>query len=250
MPEKELSNRVAVVTGGSGGIGRSICRRLADEGAAVAVVSTTLEKARQVVDELQKSGADALAVTADLSNPEDVRKMAETILNHWGKVDILVNNAGIRSRSANLWELEYDEWRKVISVDLDSVFLCCKAFIPQMIERKRGRIINVSSTYGIYGAPMQSAYSSAKGGIVALTKALAKELAPYQILAHTVVPGYIGAGMGEHVPPDEYEQAIRRIPLGRAGRPEEVAELVAILAGDRLTFTTGACWDQSGGRTG
>jgi 3-oxoacyl-[acyl-carrier protein] reductase len=168
--------------------------------------------------------------------------------DEWGPVSILVNNAGIAGRSATTWELSLEEWIQVVSIDLTGVFLGCKTVVPGMIESGYGRIVNVASIAGKEGNPNAAPYSAAKAGVIGLTKSLAKEVATEGILVNAVTPAVIATEILQQVSQEHIDYMMSRIPMGRAGQPEEVAELVSFLASDRLSFSTGAVFDISGGR--
>jgi 3-oxoacyl-[acyl-carrier protein] reductase len=166
----------------------------------------------------------------------------------WGRLDVLVNNAGITGRSFPIWELSDEDWQRVIDVDLTSVFLCCRAAVRVMLRQGSGRIINIASIAGKEGNPTLVPYSTAKAGVIGLTKALAKEVATRGILVNAVAPAVIGTELLQQMEPSTVDLLVSKIPMGRVGRPDEVAALVAWLASDQCTFSTGAVYDLSGGR--
>ncbi|GAA2796518.1 SDR family NAD(P)-dependent oxidoreductase [Kribbella solani] len=220
--------RTALVTGGCSGIGLAAANRLRADG--IRVLTADL--------------APDADVAVDVSSAKDVADAAGSI----GAVDILVNSAGIVGPNAPLWEITDEQWDRVIRVDLTGVFNCCRAVIPGMIERGWGRIVNVASIAGKEGNPNLSAYSAAKAGVIGLTKSLGKELATSGVLVHAIAPAVISTPMNAGTAPETLRYMIDRIPMGRLGEPDEVAELIAWLCSDRCTFSTGSVHDISGGR--
>lgn len=243
-----VSNKVAIVTGAARGIGRATAQRLAREGAAVALVDISQQEVQQAADEISAQGYTALALTADVARREDVFTMVRAVEERFGQVDILVNNAGIAGRAAPLEEITDQDWEKMMAIDLKSVFLCSQAVITGMKARRTGRIISVASIAGKEGNPNMIPYSTAKAGVIAFTKALAKEVCSYGIYVNAVSPAVIETPILEQLTPAQRTYMIERIPLGRTGRPEEVAALICWLASEEASFTTGQCLDISGGR--
>jgi NAD(P)-dependent dehydrogenase (short-subunit alcohol dehydrogenase family) len=243
-----LSGHTALVTGGTRGIGKAIALRLAAGGADVAVASRSSDGA-PVVAELQKLGVRALAVQGDAADPDAVRRLTEAVRRALGPVDILVNNAAIADPGyKNAWELSADSWDRMISVNLSGVYYCCAAVLPGMLSLGWGRIINIASTSGISGGTSGAHYAASKGGVIALSKALARELAPRGITVNVVAPSKIDTEMFRSMTgADERADTIRRIPVGRIGRPEEIAEAVAYFAGVESGYTTGQVLVVSGG---
>jgi len=240
-----LTGNTALVTGAARGIGLAIATRLAADGARVAL----LDQDHDAVEAAARAvGRGALALTADVTRANDVDAAVARVEREWGRLDVLVNNAGITGRSFPIWELTDEDWRRVIDVDLTSVFLCCRAAIRVMLRQGRGRIVNIASIAGKEGNPTLVPYSTAKAGVIGLTKALAKEVATRGILVNAVAPAVIGTELLKQMEPSTVELLISKIPMGRVGRPEEVAALVAWLASDECSFSTGAVYDLSGGR--
>jgi len=233
--------RVAIVTGGSGGLGRAIAARLLADGFLVAVADVGIPESQDQQDSV-------LPVPVDVTRPDSAAAMCATVLRHWGRVDVLVNNAGIAGPTAPVAAYPPDAWNQVIAVNLTGVFLCTRACLPPMIARGYGRIVNVASIAGKDGNPDMSAYSASKAGVIAFTKSVAKEVARDGVLVNCVVPGVIDAGLTDKAPQDERRLFLSRIPMGRMGRPGELAELVSWLASERCSFSTGAAFDLSGGR--
>ena len=240
-----VSEKTALVTGAARGIGLAIARRLAAGGARVAL----LDLDRGAVETAARSvGGEAMPVVADVTRAAEVETAVAQVVGRWGRLDILVNNAGITGRSFPIWELSDDDWQRVIDVDLTSVFFCCRAAVRVMLPQGAGRIINIASIAGKEGNPTLVPYSSAKAGVIGLTKALAKEVATRGILVHAVAPAVIGTELLKQMEKSTVDLLISKIPMGRVGTPEEVAALVAWLASDECSFTTGAVHDLSGGR--
>ena len=240
-----VSEKTALVTGAARGIGLAIARRLAADGARVAL----LDLDRGAVEAAARSvGGAALPVVADVTRAAEVEAAVAQVMSWWGRLDLMVNNAGITGRSFPIWELTDADWQRVIDVDLTSVFFCCRAAVKAMLPQGSGRIINIASIAGKEGNPTLVPYSSAKAGVIGLTKALAKEVATRGILVHAVAPAVIGTELLKQMEQTTVDLLIAKIPMGRVGTPEEVAALVAWLASDECSFTTGAVHDLSGGR--
>jgi 2-dehydro-3-deoxy-L-rhamnonate dehydrogenase (NAD+) len=238
-------SKTALVTGAARGIGLAIASRLAADGARVAV----LDLDAKAVDAAAKTvGGGAIALVADVTKAAEVDSAVDRVVDAWGRLDILVNNAGITGRSFPIWELSEEDWRRVIDADLTSVFLCCRAAVKVMLRQGSGRIINIASIAGKEGNPTLVPYSAAKAGVIGLTKALAKEVCTRGILVHAIAPAVIGTELLQQMEKSTVDLLVSKIPMGRVGRPEEVAALVAWLASDDCSFTTGAVHDLSGGR--
>ncbi len=243
-----LSGHVALVTGGTRGIGRAIALRLAAGGADVAVASLSSDGAH-VLGELEKLGVRALAVQGDVADAVAVRRLTDAARQALGPVDILVNNAAIADPGyRNAWEMPPGSWERMIGVNLSGAYYCCAAVLPGMLSRGWGRIINIASTSGISGGTSGAHYAASKGGLIALSKALANELAPRGITVNVVAPSKIDTEMFRRAADAEKRAAtIRGIPVGRLGRPEEIAEAVAYFAGAESGYTTGQVLVVSGG---
>jgi len=242
-----LKDKVAIVTGSARGIGKAIAQRFFQEGAAVAVNDVNLEKAEGIVYEAKSQGGKALAVRADVSNEKEVEEMVKSVHSKFGRIDILVNNAGIIKRGSTE-DHSYEDWDRVIAVNLRGTYNCSKAVIPIMKKQKYGKIVNISSIAGKVGDIASApSYGSSKGAINALTKSLARELAGYGICVNAVAPHAIETEMSAEWSDDKKRQLMSQIPLKRLGRPEEVAAAVLFLASDEASFITGEILDVNGG---
>jgi 3-oxoacyl-[acyl-carrier protein] reductase len=239
---------VALVTGAGQGIGLAIARRLATAGASVAIADVNEPGAREAAHGVVAEGMAATAFVCDVSKRNSVEHMVDDVLTKYGHIDILVNNAGIDLPHVPIQEQTDDYWNQIIAVNLTGVFHCCRAVIPHMIERKTGRIVNISSIAGMEGRPNQVSYCSSKAGVVGLTKALAREVAQHNIFVNTITPALIVTPLSSKIPPEEIKKFIEPIPLSRPGKPEEVAAVVHWLASDEASFTTGAVFNVTGGR--
>jgi 3-oxoacyl-[acyl-carrier protein] reductase len=237
--------RTAIVTGGAKGIGKAISARLARDGFAVAIADADEKAAAATAAEI---GESAFGAGVDVSDPSSVKRMVSTVLEENGSIDVLVNNAGIAGMSVPVHEYPEDEWRRVLSVDLDGVFYCCKAVLPHMLAKNAGRIVNIASISGKEGNPNMSAYASAKAGVIGFTKALGKEVATKGIYVNCITPAVIETEILKQVTPETVNYMVSKIPMGRVGQPREVAALVSWLASEECSFTTAAVFDLSGGR--
>ena len=242
-----LHERVAIVTGASRGIGKEIALTLARAGAAV-VINYQREKdaAEDVLKIIEESAGKGLIYQADVTKPEECIKMVQATLDHFGRIDILVNNAGIR-RDNLLAIMKEEDWDIVMETNLKGMFNCCKAVVKPLLKQKSGgRIINISSAAGIAGNKGQANYAAAKGGVIAFTKSLAKELGSRFITVNAVAPGFIETEMTEQLPGNIKEKALEHVSMGRYGKPEEVAEAVLFLA-QSASYITGAVITVDGG---
>jgi 2-dehydro-3-deoxy-L-rhamnonate dehydrogenase (NAD+) len=239
---------VAIITGSARGIGRATAWELAERGITTVIADRDHERAEHVASELCAAGHEALAVEVDVSQRRSVSEMVDAVLAAFDRIDVLVNNAGIAGRTASLLEVTDSDWDEMMAVDLKSVYLCCQAVLPGMIERRSGAIVNVASIAGKEGNPNMVPYSTAKAGVIGLTKALAKEVAPHGIRVNAVAPAVIETDILQQLTPQQVEYMKSRVPLGRLGKPEEVAAVIAFLASEKASFVTGQCYDVSGGR--
>ena len=247
MSEQRLKGQVAVVTGASRGIGRACAEELAREGAAVVVnYFTSPEPAEELASDVVAKGGRAIAIQANVANPEECKALIAKTIESYGQIDILVNNAGV-NRDRTLKRLSVDEWNEVINTDLNSAFYCTSAAIPHMVKRNYGRIIMMSSIIGQMGNSGQSNYAAAKAGLIAFAKSAAKELARNNITVNAMCPGFVETDMVIALSDDVKATLLKAIPLGRFGKPSEVASFVRYLCteGD---WITGQQFNPNGGQ--
>jgi len=238
MDARELEGKVALVTGASRGLGRAIARKLAVLGSKVAVnYSSSESQAEDLAREIREAGGNALAVRADVADASEVKAMIMQIKDEWGGIDILVNNAGI-TRDNLLARMKEEEWDNVLDVNLRGPYLCTRFALRYMMDKNWGRIINVASLAGVVGNMGQSNYSASKGGLIAFTRAIAREVAPLNITANAIAPGFIVTDMTDKLPEEAKQKILERIPVGRFGKPRDVAELAGFLASDRAGYIT------------
>lgn len=240
-----LKGRVAIVTGAARGIGLAIAQRLHHEQAAVVLADADLEAARRRAIEFGNRG---LAIAVDVTDPAQARDMAQVVLDRFGQIDILVNNAGIAGLAAPTVDYPVEEWRRILAVNLNGVFYCTQAVLPHMLTRGEGRIVNIASISGKEGNPNMSAYSTSKAGVIGFTKALGKELAKTGVMVNCVTPALIATELLDQLTTEAVDYMVSKIPMGRTGKPEEVAAMVAWLCSPECSFSTGAVFDLSGGR--
>jgi 3-oxoacyl-[acyl-carrier protein] reductase len=240
-----LTGKVAIVTGASRGIGKAIAAALAQEGAKLAInYASSASAAEALVQEIQDRGGEAIAISADVSNPEQVEALIKSVMDKWGRIDILVNNAGI-TKDTLLLRMKLEDWQSVIDLNLTGVFLCTQKVAKIMLKQKSGRIINIASVAGQMGNAGQANYSAAKAGAIGFTKTVAKELASRNITVNAVAPGFITTDMTAGL---EAEAILSYIPLARYGTPEEVAGMVRFLAADpSAAYITGQVFNVDGG---
>ena len=243
-----IDGRFAIVTGGARGIGLAVARRLLEAGAMVAIWDRDFAEAARAAAGLRAEGGDVDAFDVDVRSPDSVAEGLRQSLDGHREVDILVNNAGIVGRSAPLLELSDDDWDETVLTDLTSVFYCCRAVLPAMRAEPGGAIVNIASVAGKEGNPGQVPYSVAKAGVIALTKALAREAAP-EIRVNCVAPALTQTRILDELPQQVIDYALERMPIGRVALPEEVAAVVHFLSSDDASFVTGQCYDISGGRS-
>lgn len=242
-----LENKVALVTGSSKGIGAAIALAYAAAGADVAVnYNRDQTGAEKIVKQIEKLGCRAKAYGADVSNAEQVKTMVSNISKEFGKIDILVNNAGI-TRDNIILRMKEEDWDQVIDTNLKSMFLCSKAVSKKMLKQRSGKIINITSVVGLIGNPGQVNYTAAKAGVLGLTKTLAKELGSIGVTVNAIAPGFIVSQMSDTVAEEVKEQMLKSIPLGRFGKPEDVADLAMFLSSDKSDYITGQVFNVDGG---
>ena len=245
-----LKGKVAIVTGAASGIGRATALALAESGAAVTINYKRNEKDADLLrKQIVSTGGSAIAVQADVTRASDVEALVQRATAEFGPVDVLVNNAGSLIERLRILELTEERWDEVMDLNLKSAFLCSKAVIPSMMEHRRGAIINLSSIAGRNGGALGSIhYSTAKGGLITFTKGLAKELAPYGVRVNAVSPGVIDTPYHEQFSsPEMMKNYVNAIPLGRVGRAEEVAQVIAFLASDAASYLAGETIEINGG---
>jgi 3-oxoacyl-[acyl-carrier protein] reductase len=245
MNKIDLNGRCAVVTGGAQGFGRAITERFVSSGAKVAIWDHDIALAEQTAKQI---GAAVTAIQVDVSDLTAVEKARDATLAKLGKIDILVNNAGIAGINKTVWETDFDEWRKVLRINLDGPFICCKAVVPTMVKQNYGRIVNIASIAGKEGNPNAAHYSASKAGLIALTKSLGKELAGYEIAVNAVTPAAAKTAIFDQMTQQHIDFMLSKIPKGRFVLVEELAAMVAWLASEDCAFSTGAVFDISGGR--
>lgn len=241
-----LKGKKAIVTGAGQGIGRSIALKMAQEGADVVIAEWNPETGKQTKKEVEAFGRKTLLMAVDVANQKQVQNMVAEILKAWGRIDILVNNAGF-DRGATLLKVKEEDWDAVLGVHLKGAMNCIQAVAPHMTENQYGKVINISSIYGKSGGIAAISYSTAKAGIIGLTKSVARELGGHQINVNVVLPGLILTPTIAKMAEKYRDMIIERTPLGRIGQPEEVANVVAFLASDEASFVTGATIEVSGG---
>jgi len=243
----DLKNRTAIVTGGARGIGFAIAKRMLASDAAVAlwdIDASALDKAVAAL----KSAARVRGTIVDVTDDTAIARGVETCMRDFGKIDILVNNAGITGGNAQLWELEPEVWRRVVEVNLIAPYLVCRAVVPHMIAGGYGRIVNIASIAGKEGNPNASHYSASKAGLIGLTKSLAKELATTSVLVNCVTPAAAKTDLFGQMKQEHIDYMLSKIPMNRFVEVDELAAMVAWLASEECSFSTGAVFDISGGR--
>ena len=246
MTSPRLKDKVAIVTGASRGIGKAVALALAAEGAKVVInYARSSDAADALVNQIMAEGSEAIALQADVSQAEQVDALVSTTLEKWGQIDVLVNNAGI-TRDTLLLRMKPEDWQAVIDLNLTGVFLCTRAVSKTMLKKRTGRIINIASVAGQMGNPGQANYSAAKAGVIGFTKTVAKEMASRGVTVNAVAPGFIATDMTGDLP--NADDILKFIPMGRFGKPEDVAGLVKFLAADEAaSYITGQVMNVDGG---
>jgi 3-oxoacyl-[acyl-carrier protein] reductase len=246
VSEGALAGRVALVTGGSRGIGAAIAASLAESGAGVLIAGRDAERVQTAVKGMEGLAGRVVGVAADAAKREDVDRLVETARREFGRLDVVVNNAGV-TRDALLVRMKDEDWDAVMEVNLRGAFLMTRAAAKVMMRQRSGRIINIASTAGVMGTPGQANYSAAKAGLIGLTKSTARELAHWGILVNAVAPGLIETDMSAALPEAARQAFLSQVPLGRIGSAREVAEVVRFLAGDGAAYITGQVFHVNGG---
>jgi len=241
-----LSGRIALVTGASQGIGRACALRLAEAGAAVAVAARNQEKLNEVVQKIGQTGGKAAAFAVDIGDEEQIKSAFKAALAQFGKIDILVNNAGI-TRDQLVMRMKRADWDAVLNTNLTSAYLCIQQVIGSMLKQRWGRIINIASVFGQMGQAGQANYASSKAGLIGLTMAIAREVGSRNITCNAVAPGFIETAMTSGFSEEFRQNALKNIPLGRLGTPEDVAKAVAFLASEEASYITGHVLNVNGG---
>ncbi|KAA0076229.1 SDR family NAD(P)-dependent oxidoreductase [Tardiphaga sp. P9-11] len=245
MNKIDLNGRCAVVTGGAQGFGRAITERFVASGAKVAIWDQDINLAVKTASEI---GDEVIALKVDVTDVASIDEARDATLQEFGKIDILVNNAGITGFNKPVWEIDYDDWRKVMRINLDGPFLCCKAVVPVMLKQNYGRIVNIASIAGKEGNPNASHYSASKAGLIALTKSLGKELASHEINVNAITPAAAKTAIFDQMTEQHINFMLSKIPKGRFVLVQELAAMAAWLASEDCAFSTGAVFDISGGR--
>ena len=243
-----LKDKVAIVTGATGGIGMATARKFAREGARVAIADLDAARVEAARAALAASGADAIGVQLDVTDASSVAAMVAAVKAAWGRIDCLVNNAGI-TEDARLVKMSTEQFDRVIDVNLKGVFLCTRAVADTMILQGSGVILNASSVVGLYGNFGQTNYAATKAGLIGFTKTWARELGPKGVRAIAVCPGFVATSILDSIPPAVMHKMVEKVPLGRLGQPEEIANVYAFLASDEASYVNGAVIEVSGGMT-
>ncbi len=241
-----LSGRVALVTGASQGIGRTCALKLAAQGATVAAAARNQEKLDELVKEITAAGGQAAAFALDVADEEQIKSVIKAAIAQFGKIDILVNNAGI-TKDTLIMRMKRADWDAVINTNLTSAYLCSQQVISSMLKQRWGRIINITSVFGQTGQAGQANYASSKAGLIGLTMALAREVASRNITCNAVAPGFIETSMTSGLSEEFKQTALKVIPLGRVGTPDDVANAVTFLASDEAAYITGHVLNVNGG---
>ena len=245
----DLQGKVAIVTGAGKGLGWAIAQRLAVDGASLVLAEIDGPSGQEKAAAVREMKREALAVKMDVSRWADVESMVKQVMLKFKRIDILVNNAGVLGPYFPVMEYQEEMWDRVIAVHLKGTFLCCKAVLPVMKAQGSGQVVNLASVAGKEGNANMAPYAAAKAGIISLTKTLGKEMAPYNVRVNCVSPALIETDMAKEMTPEQRALLTSKIPLGRLGKPEEVAAVVKFLASDEASFVTGQCYDISGGRS-
>ena len=235
-----LSGRIALVTGASQGIGQACALRLAQSGATLALAARSQDKLQQLASQIEAAGGKAAAFPLDVSDEEQIKSIFKAVVAQFGKIDILVNNAGI-TRDQLVMRMKRGDWDSVLNTNLTSAYLCTQQAISSMLKQRWGRIVNITSIFGQMGQAGQANYAASKAGLIGLTMAIAREVGSRNITCNAVAPGFIETAMTSNLGDDFKQNAVKMIPLGRVGSPEDVANAVAFLASEEASYITGTC---------
>lgn len=244
----EFRDKVVIVTGAARGVGRATALEFCRQGASVVLVDILEEELKRVGEIIKKLGNPVLLCRGDVSNNNHVQDVVKSTLTNFKRIDVLVNNAGITGRTGPVIDLTEEDWDQHFQVNLKSIFLFCKTVVPIMMKNKKGNIVNVGSIAGKEGNENLSAYSASKAGVICFSRVLAKEVVKYGIRVNCIAPALIGTEMLSPVAPEIIENLLKKIPMGRMGVPEEVANLILFLASEKSSFITGQCINVTGGR--
>jgi len=240
-----FDGRCAVITGGASGLGKEVAKRIVAEGGSVALWDINAA----MLAEAGRAAGAAMAIVLDVADPKAVATAAEQTVSTLGKIDVLVCSAGITGATGPVWEFPVDSWQRVIDINLNGLFYCCRALVPHMLENGYGRIVNVASVAGKEGNPNASAYSASKAGVIGFTKSLGKELADRGVIANALTPATFESPILGQLPESQVDYMRSKIPMGRLGEVEESAAMVCFMASEECSFTTASTFDTSGGRT-
>ncbi|NHK26423.1 SDR family oxidoreductase [Parvularcula flava] len=240
-----FSGKTAAITGGASGLGLASAKRIAEEGGNVVLWDMNEEGLQQAQEDIP----GARTIRVDITDADAIQAAAEETLEAFGSIDILINSAGITGATVPVQDFPLDSWRKVIDINLNGTFMCCRAIIPYMLDNGYGRIINVASVAGKEGNPNASAYSASKAGVIGLTKSLGKELAQTGVIANCITPAAFESPIFDQMPQSQIDYMKSKIPMGRLGTAEEVASMICFMASEDCSFTTASAFDTSGGRT-
>ena len=246
---ERFKNQTAIITGSARGIGKGIAKRLGSEGANITLVDMDSNETQSTLEELRSDGVNSIMQIGDVSDPIFAQEVVENSTKEWGSIQILVNNAGIGGKNGNLWELDVNEMDRVYKVNFRGVYVFCSAVAQTMIDQNYGRIVNIASVAGKEGNPRMVPYSSTKAAVIALTKSLGKELAHSGVTANCITPAVVQTRLLEEFTQEQIDYMVSKIPIGRTGEIEELASLVAWICSEECSFSTGAVFDISGGRS-
>lgn len=240
-----FAGRSAIISGGASGLGLEVAQRIAKEGGQVFLWDLNPDTLEQSASEVGAAGAEAF----DVTDPHAVVRATESAVKAMGRIDILVNSAGITGATVPVHEFPIDNWRRVIDINLNGAFYCCRAVVPHMLRHRSGHIVNVASVAGKEGNPNASAYSASKAGVIGLTKSLGKELATKGIIVNAITPATFDSPILDQLPQSQVDYMRSKIPMGRLGEAKETAAMICFMVSDECSFTTGSTFDTSGGRT-